>query len=42
MTAASRGFIAADKATGEFKPGDTVSGVDALLSIREFKGQFKY
>ena len=33
MTAASRGFIAADKATGKFKPGDPVSGVDALLSV---------
>jgi Tfp pilus assembly protein PilF len=42
MTATSRGFIEADKATGEFKPGDPVSGVDALLSIREFKKQLKF
>ena len=42
MTATSRGFIEADKATGEFKPGDPVSGADALLSIREFKNQLKY
>jgi tetratricopeptide (TPR) repeat protein len=42
MTAASRGFIEADKATGEFKPGDPVSGADALLSIREFKNQLKF
>ncbi len=42
MTATSRGFIEADKATGEFKPGDPVSGADALLSIREFKNQLKF
>jgi hypothetical protein len=42
MIATSRGFIEADKATGEFSPGDPVSGVDALLSIREFKNQFKF
>jgi hypothetical protein len=42
MTAASRGFIEADKATGEFRPGDPVSGADALLSIREFKNQLKF
>ena len=41
MTAASRGYIEADKATGEFKPGDPVSGADALLSIRAFKDQLK-
>ena len=42
MTATSRGFIEADKATGEFRPGDPVSGADALLSIREFKNQLKF
>jgi len=42
MTATSRGFMEADKATGEFKPGDPVSGADALLSIREFKNQLKF
>jgi len=42
MTTTSRGFIEADKATGEFKPGDPVSGADALLSIREFKNQLKF
>jgi tetratricopeptide (TPR) repeat protein len=42
MTTASRGFIEADKATGEFKPGGPVSGADALLSIREFKNQLKF
>ncbi len=41
MTATSRGYIEADKATGEFKPGDPVSGADALLSIRAFKDQLK-
>ncbi len=42
MTATSKGFIEADKATGEFKPGDPVSGVDALLSIREFNNQLTF
>jgi hypothetical protein len=42
MTATSRGFLEADKATGEFKPGDAVSGADALLSIRSFKDQLKF
>ena len=42
MTATSRGFLEADKATGEFKPGDPVSGADALLSIRSFKDQLKF
>ena len=42
MVATSRGFLEADKATGEFKPGDPVSGADALLSIREFKDQLKF
>jgi hypothetical protein len=42
MTAASRGFLEADKATGEFRPGNPVSGADALLSIREFKNQLKF
>lgn len=42
MTATSRGFLEADKATGEFKPGDPVSGADALLAIREFKSQLKF
>ena len=42
MTTTSRGFLEADKATGEFKPGDPVSGADALLSIREFKNQLKF
>lgn len=42
MVVTSRGFIEADKATGEFRPGDPVSGADALLSIREFKNQLKF
>jgi Tfp pilus assembly protein PilF len=42
MVVTSRGFIEADKATGEFKPNDAVSGADALLSIREFKNQLKF
>jgi tetratricopeptide (TPR) repeat protein len=42
MTAASRGFIEADKTTGEFKPGDPISGVDVLLAIKEFKKQLKF
>ena len=42
MVATSRGFIEADKATGEFRPADPVSGADALLSIREFKNQLKF
>lgn len=42
MTAASRGYLPADKATGEFRPGDPVSGADALLTIREFKNQLKF
>jgi tetratricopeptide (TPR) repeat protein len=42
MVVTSRGFVEADKATGEFKPGDSVSGADALLSIREFKNQLKF
>jgi len=42
MTVTSRNFLEADKATGEFKPGDQVSGADALLSIREFKNQLKF
>jgi len=42
MTVTSRGFLEADKATGEFKPGDSVSGADALLAIREFKNQLKF
>jgi len=42
MTATSRGFIEADKATGEFRPGDPITGADALLSIRVFKDQLKF
>jgi len=42
MTVTSRGFLEADKATGEFKGGEPVSGADALLSIREFKNQLKF
>jgi tetratricopeptide (TPR) repeat protein len=42
MTAASRGYLEADKATGEFNPGASVSGADALLTIREFKNQLKF
>ncbi len=42
MTATSRNFLEADKATGEFKPGEPVSGADALLTIREFKNQLKF
>jgi tetratricopeptide (TPR) repeat protein len=42
MMATSRGYLEADKATGEFKASDPVSGADALLSIREFKNQLKF
>ncbi len=42
MIATSRGFLDADKATGEFKPDAPVSGADALLSIRVFKNQVKF
>jgi hypothetical protein len=42
MTVTSRGFLEADKATGEFRAVDPVSGADALLSIREFKNQLKF
>jgi tetratricopeptide (TPR) repeat protein len=41
MMAGSRGYLEADKATGEFHPGAPVSGADALLAIREFKNQLK-
>jgi tetratricopeptide (TPR) repeat protein len=41
MLAVARGFIEADKATGEFRPGDPVSGADALCAIRELKNQLK-
>jgi tetratricopeptide (TPR) repeat protein len=42
MVVTSRGFLEADKATGELRPGDPVSGADALLAIREFKSQLKF
>ena len=42
MTVTSRGFLEADKATGEFRAADPVSGADALLAIREFKNQLKF
>lgn len=42
MNATVRGYLLSDKATGEFKPNDPVSGADALLSIREFKSQLKF
>ncbi len=42
MVVTSRGFLEADKATGEFRPADAVSGADALLAIREFKNQLKF
>ncbi len=42
MTVTSRGFLEADKATGEFKMLEPVSGADALLAIREFKNQLKF
>jgi Tfp pilus assembly protein PilF len=42
MMATSRGYLEADKATGEFKPTEPVSGADALLAIREFKNQLKF
>jgi hypothetical protein len=42
MVVTSRGFVEADKATGEFRPADSVSGADALLAIREFKNQLKF
>jgi len=42
MTATSRGYLEADKATGAFRATDPVSGADALLAIREFKNQLKF
>ncbi len=42
MVATTRGFLEADKATGEYKAGDPVSGADALLTIRVFKDQLKF
>lgn len=42
MVVTTRGFLETDKATGEFKAGDSVSGADALLSIRSFKDQLKF
>lgn len=42
MVVTSRGYMEADKATGEFNSGAPVSGADALLSIREFKNQLKF
>jgi tetratricopeptide (TPR) repeat protein len=42
MTVTTRGFLETDKATGEFKAGDSVSGADALLAIRSFKDQLKF
>src|SRR5512139_4087483 len=42
LGATSRNFLETDKATGEFRPGDPVSGADALLAIREFKNQLKF
>jgi tetratricopeptide (TPR) repeat protein len=42
MVVTARGFVEADKLTGEFRPGDSVSGADALLSIRVFKDQLKF
>jgi tetratricopeptide (TPR) repeat protein len=42
MTVTTRGFLEADKATGEFRAGDPVSGADALLAIRSFKDQLKF
>jgi len=42
MTVTTRGFLETDKATGEFKAGDFVSGADALLAIRSFKDQLKF
>jgi len=42
MMTTSRGFLEADKANGEFRGGEYVTGADALLSIREFKNQLKF
>jgi hypothetical protein len=42
MTVTTRGFLEADKATGEFRAGGPVSGADALLAIRSFKDQLKF
>ncbi|MFA5072756.1 MAG: hypothetical protein WC539_02485 [Nitrospirota bacterium] len=42
MVTTSRGFLEADKATGEFHGMDFVSGADALLAIRAFKDQLKF
>lgn len=41
MLLTSRGILEADKVTGEFGGGQTVSGADALLAIRMFKEVLK-
>jgi len=33
---------AADLTTGEFRPGESVSGADALLIIRKLKDELKF
>jgi hypothetical protein len=42
MVVTTRGFLETDKATGEFRSADPVSGADALLAIRSFKDQLKF
>ena len=36
-----RGFMAVDKRTGKFFPDRTVSGAEALLTIRELQNSFR-
>lgn len=42
MVVTSRGIMKGNIATGQFDPEGTVSGVDALLIIREFKEQLNF
>lgn len=41
MVVTSRGIMKGNLATGQFNPEGVVSGVDALLIIKEFKEQLK-
>jgi tetratricopeptide (TPR) repeat protein len=42
MVVTSRGIMKGNLATGQFSPDGPVSGVDALLIIKEFKEQLKF
>lgn len=42
MVVTSRGIMKGNMTTGQFDPDGTVSGVDALLIIREFKEQLNF